>query len=262
MGLLSNVFRPVVADAAGVRKYVVSVTLYAWIVALGVDVPNQLTFSSNWPDCWREWAFTSLLVVGIAVPIARSIGRAHLALHKARREAERLSLTDPLTGLANRRAFYEAVRLRPDGALVLVIADIDRFKRINDRYGHAAGDEVIKAVATMMQEELGDLGTVARLGGEEFALVAAYRPSGEFIARLQQFRQRVADEAVPAAGQALHATISVGVAVRGDLDFDGLYAAADTALYVAKSAGRDRVVDFDEIDAIAPTAKEALLRAS
>ena len=94
----------------------------------------------------------------IAVPVARTMGLAQLELHRARAEAERLSRTDPMTGLANRRAFYEAAAGLEGGALALVIVDIDRFKRINDRYGHAVGDEVIKCVATRMQEELGDLG--------------------------------------------------------------------------------------------------------
>ena len=167
-----------------------------------------------------------------------------------------------MTGLCNRRAFYEAARSFDGGLLALVLADIDRFKRINDSYGHAAGDEVIKAVAARMQAELGDLGAVARLGGEEFALIAPHRSADEVRARLPQFRQRIAREPVAFAGQSLSATISVGFAAHGETDFDALYAAADAALYVAKSAGRDRVVDYGEIGGVAAAVKEAMLRAS
>jgi predicted signal transduction protein with EAL and GGDEF domain len=138
--LFKNVFRPVVADSSDLRRYVISVTLLAWIVALSVDVAHQLLVFTSWTDCLVSWSISTVVVIGIAVPIARSMGRAHLELFHAKREADRLGRTDPLTGLANRRALYEAAERLDGHALALVIADIDRFKRINDRYGHAAGD--------------------------------------------------------------------------------------------------------------------------
>jgi diguanylate cyclase (GGDEF)-like protein len=260
--LLRRVFRPVVTDQVSLRLYAFSVTLFAWIVALSVDIVNQLVFFTNWTDCWREWSITTIVVVAIAFPVARAMGRAHLALHLVRAEAERLSRTDPMTGLGNRRAFYEAAQALSGGALALVLADIDRFKRINDRYGHAAGDAVIKAVAARLQAELGDLGAVVRLGGEEFALIAPHHCADEVRARLPQIRKLIALEPVPFAGKSLSATISIGFAAHGETDFDALYAAADTALYVAKSGGRDRVVDYDEIGEIAAAVKDAILRAS
>ncbi len=262
MLLWKNVFRPVVADKAELRRYVISVTVLSWLVAITVDVANQLIFFSTWPDAWREWSITTCVVLTIAIPIARSMGRAHLALHLTKAEAERLSRTDPMTGLANRLAFYEAAKPLTGGILALMIADIDRFKRINDRHGHAAGDEVIRAVAARMQAQLGDLGPVARLGGEEFALLTADRPAAEVLERLQQFRKSVADEPTVFAGKSIFATVSIGFAASPDLDFDGLYAAADKALYVAKSAGRDRVVDFGEIGDLASLANPPSLRAS
>jgi diguanylate cyclase (GGDEF)-like protein len=261
VSLLTRVFRPVVTDPVSLSRYAFSVTLFALLVALSVDVANQLIFFTNWTDCWREWSITAIVVVAIAFPVARAVGRAHLALYLARAEAERLSRTDPMTGLGNRRAFYEAAHALSGGALALVLADIDRFKRINDRYGHAAGDAVIKAVAARLESDLGDLGAVARLGGEEFALIAPHRNADEVRARLQQICELIAREPVTFAGQSVSATISIGFAAHGETDFDALYAAADTALYVAKSAGRDRVVDYDDIGEIAATVKEAILRA-
>ena len=254
MALLRNVFRPTVADAAGLRRYVASVTFLAWLFAVATDVVNHLVFFTDLRDIVREELITTATVIAIALPIARSIGKAHLELFHAKREADRLGRTDPLTGLANRRAFYEAAERLDGGAMALVIADIDRFKRVNDRYGHAAGDEIIKAVAKRMQRDLGDLGTVARLGGEEFGLICSAHLASELRARLHQFRQRVADEPVSYAQQSIFTTISVGFAARRELDFDSLYVAADNALYAAKTAGRDRVVDFDEITANAPDA--------
>ena len=244
--LLGNVFRPKVVDRRTLRRYVVSVTAFAWIVSITVEIVNKLCFFTSWGDLWREFAITTVEVLAIAIPIAWSIGRAHLELHRAKKEADRLSRSDPLTGLANRRAFYEAAAGFAGGAVALAIADIDRFKRINDSNGHAAGDEVLKAVATFMQEQLGDLGLVARLGGEEFALLSAERPAAELRERLQAFRRRLADAPMPAQA-GIHVTVSIGFACRSGIDLDSLYAAADKALYFAKSAGRDRIVDFDEI---------------
>lgn len=250
--LLKDVFRPIVTDKRDLRRYVVSVTLFSWLTALSVDVVNQLCFFTSWAECLRDWLVTTAVVVAIAAPIARSMGYAHLGLHLAKREAERLGRTDPLTGLANRRALYESAAKLDGGVLALVIADIDRFKRVNDRYGHAAGDEIIRAVAARMQEELGELGVVARIGGEEFALLCADRPAAEISARLLAFRRRVASEPVVVGDHELHTTVSVGFVARSNANFDALYAAADKALYAAKTGGRDRIVDFDQMgDALA-----------
>ena len=254
MSLLSNVFRPVVADERDLRRYVTSVTLLAWCVAVGADAVNHLLIEGSLPIFLRESLITTVVVLCVAIPIARSMGKAHLALHHAKREAERLSRTDPLTGLANRRAFYEAAARLDRGALALGIADIDRFKRINDRFGHAAGDEVIKSIADRMQGELGDLGVVARVGGEEFALICADCDVGEVNHRLQRFRERVSGEPAAVGGAAIHATVSIGFAARKGAGFGALYAAADQALYAAKSAGRDCVVNYDDIAEIAPGA--------
>ena len=247
IALLDNVFRPKVVDRQGLRRYVVSVTSLAWIASIAVETVNKLCFFTGWPDFWREFAITTMEVLVIAIPIAWSIGRAHLELRRAKLEADRLGRIDPLTGLANRRAFYEAAEGFAGGAVALAIVDIDRFKRINDNNGHATGDNVLKAVAAFMQDQLGDLGLVARLGGEEFALISAERPTAEFRERLQAFRRGFAEAPTQACCAGVRVTVSIGFACRNNIDLDSLYAAADKALYFAKSAGRDRVVDYDEI---------------
>jgi diguanylate cyclase (GGDEF)-like protein len=173
-----------------------------------------------------------------------------MALFYAKQEADRLGRTDPLTGLANRRAFYEATAQFSGCIIVLVIADIDRFKRINDRYGHAAGDEALKTIARIMQNELGSLGTLARVGGEEFAFACVNHSRVEVREHLRKLQQFLAAAPIVFAGGSVYATISAGIAAKADASFDDLYAAADRALYIAKASGRDRVVDADEIDAI------------
>ena len=100
------------------------------------------------------------------------VGSAQLELYRAKQLADTLSRTDSLTGLANRRALIEAAEATLPEVLALAIFDIDRFKAVNDTYGHLAGDAVLRSVGRMMDEELGALGRVARVGGEEFALLS------------------------------------------------------------------------------------------
>ncbi len=140
--------------------------------------------------------------------------------------------------------------------MALVIADIDRFKAVNDGYGHLTGDTVLKAVADLMQTGLGDLGLVGRLGGEEFALICTDGDERELVRRLEAFREAVAQTPIAAGdGLTVPVTISAGVARRTrSQSFRELYAEADKALYVAKASGRNQIVvaevassPFDEI---------------
>lgn len=136
-----------------------------------------------------------------------------------------------------------------------MIVDIDRFKRVNDTHGHLAGDMVIRSVGQMMSAELGAFGSVARVGGEEFALLSSGVPAHELAEGLITFRERVEATSILVNGSAVKVTISAGVAVRSDGDtFDQLFSHADRALYAAKTSGRNRVrfgpmlENFDRLD--------------
>ncbi len=191
-----------------------------------------------------RWSVTVSVVWGVALTIhflRISVDRLVARLRTATR-------TDLLTDVLNRRGFEEAfglelARVRRSGApLALAIGDIDRFKAINDRYGHAAGDAALKAVAARLRECCRGTDVLARIGGEEFALVMPQTTLDEALVLAERLRRSVAlvhDE----GGEPL--TISFGVVecTRGeDADPDRLLGAADRALYAAKDAGRDRVV--------------------
>jgi len=244
-----SIFRPTISSRKELHRYVAAVACSALGLALTVDVVNQLTFYVDLGTCLRSWAITVVLALGISAPIARAIGQAHLELYFAKLEADRLSRTDPLTGLANRRAFTRAGEEKERHILTLAIADIDRFKRVNDDHGHMAGDVVIKAVADMMQSRLGSLGILARVGGEEFALLCPEGRFDEVKTELSRLLELVAQTPIAAGGQLLRVTVSVGIAAGEGVSFSWLYAAADKALYAAKSAGRNRIVAHDEINA-------------
>jgi diguanylate cyclase (GGDEF)-like protein len=162
---------------------------------------------------------------------------------------QRDALTDPLTEVANRRAFFENGerlfrRARQDGKQIAVLAfDLDRFKAINDRFGHQAGDRVLRTFCDVATGSLrpGDL--FGRIGGEEFACVLpnASHEGGMQVA--ERIRARFAGLNVIVDGATIDTTVSVGVASSEDqeLSLPGLVAAADRALYGAKERGRNRV---------------------
>lgn len=178
---------------------------------------------------------------------------AQTQLIEANRKLEALSITDSLTGLANRRHFdqvllHEWSRGQRQGhSLALILLDVDWFKHFNDLYGHQAGDVCLRAVATALQAKArraGDL--AARYGGEEFAMIVPEIDADAALALAESIRGAVHDMAQAHAGSPIgKVTVSLGVAVMvptADAQPDTLVLAADQALYRAKDLGRDRVV--------------------
>ena len=170
----------------------------------------------------------------------------YVELDIARDEIDRASRTDALTGAANRRHAAEALATelaagRPLGVLLL---DVDHFKRVNDTYGHAAGDDVLVEVVRRASEAVRHSDLVGRWGGEEF-IVLTDAADADVLARLgERVRAAVAAGPVAAGDERIRVTVSIGAAIAGvpAPSADALVAAADAALYAAKDAGRDRVV--------------------
>src|SRR5207302_4528598 len=164
-------------------------------------------------------------------------------------EATRLSITDGLTGLWNRRLFdlrmseelQRAVRFQEPFGLLLV--DLDHFKTVNDRFGHQAGDAVLIELARRLTDATREVDVVTRFGGEEFALILPKTPVPGTMRLASKVREVVADEPFAAGKAVIPVTVSVGAAAYPDHGLSGtdLLAAADAALYRAKANGRDRV---------------------
>jgi diguanylate cyclase len=178
---------------------------------------------------------------------AQEVGELRNALERAQTEA----LLDPLTGLKNRRAFDRAVaQITAESAdglagAALLCIDIDHFKHVNDTYGHLLGDKVLRAVAQVLQSNIKGRDLVARIGGEEFAvlLLRATQDGPHVVA--EQIRSAIAQGQVrsPTAGTLVGAiTVSVGVAIAGGGEaLEAVLERADGALYEAKRTGRNRV---------------------
>ena len=206
------------------------------------------------------WAGVAFIPVAMLLSIALPATLAPLTMypliamnHRQRRmriELERLVGTDMLTGLPNRRAFFDfALPLVDRDAnietpLTAMMIDVDHFKPINDTYGHDAGDRVLKRIATAIRDAVAATGapiwTVARLGGEEFVvLVDGLVPTAvaRLAERICQDARRIEHDEINAAP----VTVSVGVAFRAEgMGVDRLLKIADDAVYFAKNNGRDR----------------------
>jgi diguanylate cyclase (GGDEF)-like protein len=180
-------------------------------------------------------------------------------IEEAMRELHAQSITDALTGLHNRRYLLEilprelTLARRNDKPVAVMMIDIDHFKRVNDTYGHEAGDRVLKAAAQLMQAAIRGSDYSCRYGGEEFLLVLPDAALEGARLRAEAIRMKVQDlEVTCFEGKQVKVTISIGVALFPDhgTNADLLVRAADEALYEAKRAGRNRVV----VAGVAPAA--------
>ena len=180
-----------------------------------------------------EWA---------AEEVSAAFGRAY-----AHEEAERGANIDPLTGLPNRRYFDELVAIlrpgrRSGDRTGIVMVDADRFKRVNDTYGHATGDVVLRQIANAITASVRAEDTPARFGGEEFVVILRRASAGQAADVGERIRAAVAALPTRLLGVNEPVTVSVGVAVSKDAEeIRALIERADRALYVAKRRGRDRV---------------------
>ncbi|RUO62416.1 diguanylate cyclase [Pseudidiomarina insulisalsae] len=165
-------------------------------------------------------------------------------------ELRRLATTDELTGVANRRVFWEAVEqrydefMRYDAPMSVAIIDLDHFKKVNDSFGHAAGDEVLRVFCARAKEQLRDIDLLGRLGGEEFAVLFPYTSRDDALKAMERVRKAVARASINFAGKELQITMSAGITEvrRSDDKLDLWLARADAALYQAKEKGRNQCV--------------------
>jgi len=207
-GLVSIVYEPILRDGESVG-----------VLAVGWD-SHRVVIDAK----------TDAIMRFLAAEAGASIERADLLA-----QLEGLARSDPLTGLANRRSWNDAIAsaMRDQTALCVAMIDLDHFKQYNDEYGHAAGDRLLKASAAAWRSHLRSDDVLARIGGEEFAVLLPRCSLTDAADVLERLRR-----ATPSG-----VTASIGVAeILPDEDPNDLLARADAALYEAKSAGRDRLL--------------------
>ncbi len=164
------------------------------------------------------------------------------------RAITKAAFTDPLTGMANRLAFFTqapalfSAAVKSGDALAVAMLDIDFFKKVNDTYGHAAGDEVLRQVAALTKECLDEAGVVARFGGEEFCVICRGMDRAAAREIFNKLRTDVEGTAIDYEGQTIRVTLSIGVALTPHNSLDETINHADQLLYEAKHGGRNQVV--------------------
>lgn len=176
----------------------------------------------------------------------RELEERNRQLLEAYRTIQELALRDPLTGAANRRAFNERLRFeaergaRMKSPLVLVMLDLDHFKKVNDDYGHETGDKVLVAVTAVLMRSVRPYDLVARVGGEEIALLLPGTELERGVEIAERLRREVAELAIDGYPKRITASFGVALLPPGG-DSDRLMSRADAALYRAKDGGRNRV---------------------
>lgn len=216
-----------------------------------------VSFDEGWmrrADGSEFWGHTVITPIEAALKpdcyslVIRDITQSRESIESLLRAAN----SDELTGVSNRRAFYEAADLelaryaRKPRPIALLLIDIDHFKQVNDTYGHLIGDEVIRNLAVVLRRSVRAIDVVARLGGEEFAVMLPSTETDMAAVVGERIRRNVAAERIAGGGKEISYTISVGVALVQPAmsGTSELIAAADAALYDAKRRGRNQVCVF------------------
>jgi diguanylate cyclase (GGDEF)-like protein len=215
--------------------------------AVVMSVPGLLQW---WEGVNPEVATFAMLILHMLLSITSAFMLGYMVVMRLVRKLEHLSHHDSLTGLLNRRAIEylldrEYQRLQRFGeAFSLLIVDIDHFKRINDRLGHAAGDAVLCAIAQSLQGQAREVDRVARFGGEEFCVLLPHTLHEGAVLAAERLREAINQVSIDWEDENISVTISTGLATAENPQesLEELMRRADEALYQAKAEGRNRVV--------------------
>lgn len=232
-------------------KQVIVYSLLATLLAVAVPVATVMLVLRDQPPqvIWSSVALAGVIPLLITLPLALVFNYMFMLLNQTIAAVDAHVKYDNLTGLLTRGEFLrqvESQRLR--GGFLLVL-DADHFKAINDTYGHPAGDDVLRAAATLIGQIIGPTGLCGRMGGEEFAVFLPAVSRRQALLAAQGCCTAMRNQPVIHAGKSIHLTLSIGVAEdRTHRAFSETMQVADHHLYRAKRAGRDQVAAEETLD--------------
>jgi len=234
--------------------FTTSLILTVASIVLSVFITNALNLYTD-GRLAVEGTVIAVIVPGIVAPLfSLTQLRLMAQLDQAREEMQRLSIADELTQGFNRRHFMQLAQqefaraARYGSVFSVIIFDVDDFKQVNDRFGHAAGDAVLRAVAEFCRQTIRQIDVFARYGGEEFVFLLPHTDETRALEVAERIRTGLASLHVAWHNLSISVTVSVGVATYsgGLADFEALLIYADRALYQAKDAGKNRVVAVND----------------
>ncbi|WP_339745198.1 GGDEF domain-containing protein [uncultured Maricaulis sp.] len=232
--------------------FVLGTSLSSTMVMMSGLVVWQLMTQPALGSLYDPTPVIPLAMLGLLASESTAIfGYLLLSAGHSQARLERLAHCDALTDLPNRRAFEQEIAQRLNSArkhdrlIALAIFDIDHFKQVNDKHGHDAGDAVLRHLGTVAAQAVRPRDFLARVGGEEFAVIFEVEDAAELVTAANRLRVAVEIERIKLDETEIAVTVSVGAVLAQSvpgLDFGQLYRAADQALYQAKAAGRNQVV--------------------
>ncbi len=239
----------------------VSITIYLWLSVIpfasyllnGVFIGFLLTcfyfcilaitFLTHFDNYAHQITADSLFNLIASVIVLWILTHSYAVFNfDAKKQLIEKAIKDSLTKLNNRHAFYEFFEINKNKTKSLMIIDLDFFKKVNDTYGHDAGDYILQTVAQIFLEQVSDEETVFRLGGEEFAVLLPEMELQQAINIAHKINETVKDYEFLYHNQSIKVTASIGMAYSKSADLNELMRKADTCLYQAKNNGRDCVV--------------------
>lgn len=227
----------VALNANAILYCITAISFLACTVMIAIDGRSVITEP---PKNWAEDFNSIMSLVGLT-----GIGALTLTLHYARASHRHHTEanTDSLTGVLNRRALFDRFgSTKQSSRTAVLMFDLDHFKQVNDRFGHAEGDRVLQRFADVLRLELRRGDIASRIGGEEFCVVLSDIDQEQAKTIAERIRKSFADLAIAIDGEGLIATVSIGLAMPAtDEDFSALLNRADAALYQAKNGGRNQV---------------------
>lgn len=240
--ILRTLLNKPVQSERDVKIFALRLAVICFVLAMVADSAMQLLAFHGWLNLLRGWAITVFVIALVAYPVGYYVGTTRLDHYRTKIRLMEQSLADSLTGLRSRASLPIDYDAGPESNRLLILVSLDRFKTVNDRYGHVVGDRILIRAARLIAEELANLGNIYRTDGTEFTVLARGCSTAEAKAQVLALLARFESTNFGTLEKPVCLTASAGIAdVPTGTAFSQAFAAADAALESAKANGRSRV---------------------